>query len=258
MVVARDRPVVELHRALLRDRALELRQPARHLHRVVRVEHLDAERRLGRRLGEARPAEREVLEREPQRLRIGELPLEQVERRLKRRELLVLELELGQEVLLGAERVQLLAGELVPLRLERHAEREELRAVGVEASRERLVRHLGVALDVRLDVARRQRPPFRHQEGHQRQLADQLVRVMRHPQRTLHGRACGSSLWKACGHGAWHRRSATQPLWLRGAGATGSSRGPAAACAGTACPCVSSHGSARRLRRVRRPRSAPR
>ena len=72
-VVARDRPVGELHRALLRDRALELAEPAGHLGRVVGVEDLDAAGRLGRRLGEAGPAEREVLQREPQRLRVREL-----------------------------------------------------------------------------------------------------------------------------------------------------------------------------------------
>ena len=43
----------------------------------------------GRRLREAGPAEREVLQREPQRLGVGELALEQVERRLQRRELVV-------------------------------------------------------------------------------------------------------------------------------------------------------------------------
>ena len=196
-LVARDRPVLELHRALLRDRALELREPAGHLGRVVGVEHLDAQRRVARRLGEAGPAEREVLQREPQRLGVRELALEQIERGLERGELLVLELELREEVLLGAQRVQLLAGELVALRLERHAEREQLRAVGVEAARERLVRHLRVALDVRLDVARGDRPALRHQEGHQRELADQLVRIVRHPAVTLHGRPCGSRRGKA-------------------------------------------------------------
>ena len=178
VVVARDRPVVELHRALLRDRPLELRQPAGHLHRVIGVEHLDAARGLGQRLGEARPAECEVLECQPQRLGIRELPFEQIEGRLERRELLVLELELRQEVLLGAERVQLLARELVTLRLQRHPERQQLRTVGIEASRECFVRHLGVALDVRLDVARGQGTSFCHEERHQRKLADQLVRVM--------------------------------------------------------------------------------
>ena len=122
--VARDRVVRELDRPLLRDRALELREPAGHLDGVVGVAHLDADGGLRRRLAEAGPAEREVLEREPQRLRVRELAVEQEERRLERGELVVAELELGQEVLLRAQRVQLLAGELVPLRVERHAERD--------------------------------------------------------------------------------------------------------------------------------------
>jgi hypothetical protein len=48
-------------------------------------------------------------------------------------------------------------------------------------------------------------------------------------------------------------------LWsARGAGATGSSRAPEGACAGTACPYASSPGSVRRLRPGRLPQSAPR
>ena len=133
-----------------------------------------------RRLELRRPAEREVLEREPQRLRIGELAVEEVERDLQRRQLLVVEVELRQEVLLGAERVELLAGELVPLRVEGDAERDQLAPVGVEAPCERLVRHLRVALDHRLDLARGQGPPLRHEEGHERELPDQLVGVVRH------------------------------------------------------------------------------
>ena len=121
-LVGGDRPVLEAHRPLLRDRVLEFCEPARRLGRVVRVEYLDAAGRLGRRLGKTGPSEREVLQREAQRLRVRELPFEKVERGLERGELLVRELELGQEVLLGAERVELLAGELVALRLERHAE----------------------------------------------------------------------------------------------------------------------------------------
>ncbi len=72
---------------------------------------------VGRRVAEARAAEREVLEREPQRLGVRELPLERVERRLQRGELVVVELELVEEVVLRAERVELLAGELVALRV---------------------------------------------------------------------------------------------------------------------------------------------
>src|SRR5207244_12986541 len=122
--------------------------------RVVRVAHLDAAGGRRRRFRETRPPEAQVLERESERLGVRELPLEQVEGGLEGGELVVLELELGEEVLLRPERVELFARELVPLRMERNAERVQLRAVGVEPARERLVRHLRVALDVHLDVPR--------------------------------------------------------------------------------------------------------
>ena len=178
--VAPRRPVAELDRALLRDRGLELREPARHLRRVVGIAHLDARSRLGGGVVEAGAPEREVLEREPERLGVRERAVEHVERRLERRQLVVVELELVEEVVLGAERVELLAGELVALRVKRDAEGDQLGAVGVEAARERLVGHLGVALDVALDVACGERPPLRHQERDQRELPDQLVGVVRH------------------------------------------------------------------------------
>ena len=126
LLVARDREVRKLDRPLLRDRALELAEPTRHLHRVVRVQDLDANRCLCRRVVEAWSAEREVLQREPQRFGVRELSLQQVERGLECRELVVLEVELRQEVVLGAKRVELFARELVALRLERDAEREQL------------------------------------------------------------------------------------------------------------------------------------
>ena len=100
--VARDRPVVELDRALLRDRALELSEPSRELGGVLGVEHLDPKGRVGRRLGESWAAEGEVLQREPERLGVGELAFQEVERRLQGGELVVLEIELGEEVGLGA------------------------------------------------------------------------------------------------------------------------------------------------------------
>ena len=129
---------------------------------------------------EAGPSQGEVLQRKPQRLRVGELALEVVERGLQRRKLVVVELETVEEVVLRAQRVELLAGELVALRVERHAERRELGAIGVEAPRERLVGHLRVALDVRLHVPRGQRPALCHEEGDERELPDQLVGVVRH------------------------------------------------------------------------------
>ena len=264
LLVARDRPVRELDRALLRDRCLELPEPALHLDRVLGVEHLDAQRGIGGRLGEALAAEREVLQREPQRLRVGELALEQVEAGLQRRELVVGQLERRQEVALGAHVVELLARVLVALRMERDAERDQLGAVGVETTGERLVRHLLVALDLALDVARGHRPPLRHQEGDERELTDQLVRVVRHPKRAYrvrgvsakrpHGQSPRGLQWSAPPSRRLRRRLST----ARGAGATGSSRGRAAACAGRACPCASSPGSGRCRRRRRRPRSGSR
>ena len=129
---------------------------------------------------EALAPEREVLERQSKRLRIGELPLQEVQRGLKRSELVVRQLELGEEVVLRPEGVELFPRELVALRLERDTQRKELGAVGVEAPGEGFVRHLGVALDVRLHVACGQQPTLGHQVGDERQLTDQLVGVVRH------------------------------------------------------------------------------
>ncbi len=179
-LVALRRPVAELDRALLRDRCLELRQAPCELGGVVGRAHADALLGVDAGLVEAGPAEGEVLEREPERLGVGELAVEVEQRRLERRELVVLEVEPVEEVVLGAQRVELLAGELVPLGMERHAEARELRPVGVEAPREGLVGHLGVPLDVALDVTGGQRPALGHQEGDERELTDELVGVVRH------------------------------------------------------------------------------
>ena len=98
-------------------------EPARRAPASSRGADADALGGLGRRLRKPVPAEREVLEREAERLGVGELPLQVVQGRLERGELVVVELEALEEVVLGAQRVELLAGELVPLRLERDAER---------------------------------------------------------------------------------------------------------------------------------------
>ncbi len=165
---------------MLRDGGLELAQPAGELGRVVRIAHLHAHGGLRWSLCEAWPAEREVLEREPEGFRVRELPLQQVEAGLERRELVVGELEGREEVVLGAERVELLARKFVTLRLERDTKREELRAVGVEPARERLVGHLRIALDVLLYVSRREQASLGHEKGDERELPDELVGVVRH------------------------------------------------------------------------------
>ena len=131
-------------------------------------------------IAEAWAAEGEVLESEPQRLGIGELAFQQIKGGLESRELVVVELELAQEVVLGAERVELLAGELVALGLERHSEREQLGTIGVKAARKRLVRHLRVALDVGLHVPCGEQPALGHEKGDERKLTDELVGVVGH------------------------------------------------------------------------------
>src|SRR5207244_9585612 len=108
LTVAGDRVVGELDRPLLRDGALQLSEAAWHLGRVVRVEHLDADGSLGGGFSESRPSQREVLKGKSQRLGVGELPLEQVEGGLQRGKLVVVELQLVEEVVLGAEGVEVL------------------------------------------------------------------------------------------------------------------------------------------------------
>ncbi len=108
---------MEANRALLRDRRLELAEPALELGRVVGIPHLDAHSGCrGRALEHTGgAAEREVLQREPQGLGVGKSPFQQVQAGLERGQLVVVEVERRQEVALGTERVELLAGELVAL-----------------------------------------------------------------------------------------------------------------------------------------------
>ena len=92
----------------------------------------------------------DLLQRQPQRLGIGELAVEQMQRRLQRRELLVCELDRRQVEVLRAQRVVLLLGRAIGGALdgELDAQRLELRAVGIEAPRERIFVHAAVALHV--------------------------------------------------------------------------------------------------------------
>ena len=266
-LVPLGRPVRELDRALLRDRGLELREATGELGRVLGGTDANALRGVRASLREPRPTECEVLQCEPKRLGVGELPVQVEEGRLQRRQLVVLEVEPVEEVVLGAKGVELLTRELVALGVQRHAEPGQLGAVGVEAACEGLVRHLRVPLDVALHVACGQRPPLRHQEGDERELADELVGVVRHRDceltaLTARGRQ-GTAGSRGCRSGRGRpmtSRSATRRARcaLRDAGATGSNRGSAAACAGTPCPCASSPCSARSRRRMLRPRSAAR
>ena len=130
----------------------------------------------------ARPTPRDLLERQAQRLGVGELAVEQAERRAQRGQLAVGELDRPQVVVLGRQRVELGLEEALGglLDLKRDAEALELGAVGVEAPGERVLVHRAVALDLPLDLERRDRAAVGHEERDQRELADQLFGVLGH------------------------------------------------------------------------------
>src|SRR5439155_14764316 len=154
-------------------------------------------------------AQGEVLKCQPQWLGVCELALEQVEAHLKRRQLVVGEVDRWQEVVLLSEVVQLLAGELVAAGGDRHAKALELGAVGVVAACERLVAHVRVALDVVLDVAGGDRPLFRHQVSDERELADELVGVVSQSRDAVYrgGAVPGSTLGHDSAPGYARRRA---------------------------------------------------
>jgi hypothetical protein len=110
-----------------------------------------------------------LLQREPQRLGVRELAVEQRQRGTQRSQFLVRELDRRQVEVLWRQRVVLrlvvTLGRLVDLQVD--AERLELRAVRVEAAGEGLVVHLRVALHVLLDLEGGNRSPLRHQERDQ-------------------------------------------------------------------------------------------
>ena len=189
-LVALHRVVAELDRLAARDRRLDLRQPLRQLAPAPRGLQLDVDRR-GVALGQgARPPPRDLLEREPQRLGVGELAVEQDERGPQRRQLLVGELDLRQVVVLGRQRVELRLEESLGrlLHLERDPEALELGPVGVEPPREGVLVHRAVALDLLLDLERGDGASVGHQERDQRELADQLLGVLGHRRRIASGR----------------------------------------------------------------------
>ena len=100
------------------------------------------------------PSPGDLLQRQAQRLRVGEFAVEQAQRRLQRRQLLVRERDRREMEVLGPQRVVLLLGRPVgrPLDRQLDAQRFELRAVRVEAPRERVLVHAAVALHVAPDL----------------------------------------------------------------------------------------------------------
>ena len=176
------REVLELDPLAARDRGVDLGQAGGELRAAGARRHAERDRALRSGVERARAAPGDLLEREPQRLGVGELAVEQAEGGLQRGVLVVGEGDRGEVEGLGRERVVLLLGEalggLVDPQLD--AERVELGAVGVEAARERVLGHVRVALDVPPDLRRRDGPPLRHQVRDQRELPDQLLGVLRH------------------------------------------------------------------------------
>ena len=181
-VVALERVVGELDRLAARDRGLDLRQALGELASAAGRGELDVDRRLGLGGERARAAPGDLLQRQPQRLGVGELAVEQAERGAECRELGVGELDRRQVVVLRRQRVELGLEEALGrlLDLQQDPEALELSAVGVEAPRERVLVHRAVALHLPLDLERRHRAPVRHQERDQRELSDQLLGVLRH------------------------------------------------------------------------------
>src|SRR5262249_44536854 len=106
-IVALHRVVAELDRLSPRDRGLDLRQPRRKLATARRGLELDVDPRRVALAERAGAPPRHLLEREPERLGVRELAVQQPERGAQRRQLLVAELDLGEVVVLGRQRVEL-------------------------------------------------------------------------------------------------------------------------------------------------------
>src|SRR4051812_36776643 len=96
LLVAADRVVVEDDRLAAEDRRLDLREPLRQLAPAGSCGDGHPHGRLVRSAERGRLAPAQLLQREPERLRIRELPVEQVQRRAQGRELLVGELDRRQ------------------------------------------------------------------------------------------------------------------------------------------------------------------
>jgi hypothetical protein len=183
-----QRGLARLHRVVLEldplaavDRGVDLRQPPRQLGAAGRRGDAESDRLPQAAAERARAAPGDLLERQPQRLGVRELAVEQRERGLQRGALVVGEGDRRQVEGLGRERVVLLLGEAVGGLVDRQVdtERVELRAVRVKAARKRILGHVRVALDIAPDLRCRDGPALGHQVGDQRELSDQFFGVLR-------------------------------------------------------------------------------
>ena len=181
-LVALHRVVVEGDRLVAEDRRLDLGQALGELVAAGRAGDRQPHGALVGRLQRAGPAPGDLLQRQAQRLGVGELAVEERQRELQRRELLVGEGDRREVEVLRPQRVVLLLGDAVGGLVdgELDAQRLELGAVGVEAAGEGVLVHPAVALDVAADLQGGHGPALRHEVGDQGELADELLGVLRH------------------------------------------------------------------------------
>ena len=186
-LAALHREVVEHDRLAAEDRGLDLGQALTQLVAARGARYPERDRVLLGRAERARAAPRDLLEREAERLGVGELAVEQVQSGIQPGELPIGELDRRQVEVLGRERVRLLLDQPVDRLLDRQEdpERLELGAIRVKAARKRVLIHRAVALDVAPNLLSGDRTPFCHQVRDERQLTDQLFRVLSHALSTL-------------------------------------------------------------------------
>ncbi len=182
-LVALHRVVGELDRLAARDRGLDLGEPLREVAAAGGGGHRHLDRGALALLERVRVAPGDLLQGESQRLGVGEFAFgEQRERRAQRRQLVVGELDRVEVEVLRRQRVELGLEETLARLLDPELDPEALQLgpVRVEAPREGVVVHVAIALNLALDLERRNRPPLSHQERDQRELTDQLLGVLCH------------------------------------------------------------------------------
>ena len=185
----------------------------------------------------ARPPPGDLLEREPQRLGVGELAVEQLQSGPQRRELVVGELDRPAGGSSPAEASTFScstwpsAGFSTDSTIPSASSSD---AVGVEAPREGVLVHRAVPLDVAPDLRSRDRPALGHQVGDQRELTDQLLCVLGHRSkfswavlRRSHGRLDGALFAQFWSQGVGRRDKARRFQPAYGAsGESSSARSP--------------------------------
>ena len=181
-LVALHRVVVEDDRLAPEDRGLDLRKSLRDIAAAGLARDLKSDRSFDRGIQQVRRAPGDLLQRETQRLGVGEPPIEQLQGGSERSAFVLGELDRRQLEVLGRQRVVLLLDLAVLWLLDRQHDPEflEICAVGVEPPRERVLVHRAVSLDVAANLRRGHRPPLGHQVGDQRQLPDQFLGVLCH------------------------------------------------------------------------------